>query len=105
MAGTFTGTPTFCSMSGSGFNNACYGFASVAAAAANSSDVANLIDSALGDLYTASGELGQLSGSNYSISIAQFGTVNLAGAKNATNNIHLAAIDCVLNAIGTWTPV
>ena len=103
--GTFTGTPTASSMSGSAFNNVCNGFVVVTATAANSSDIAHLTDSALGDLYAGNGELGSLVGAGYSISIADFGTVNLTGTKNATNKIYLVAIDYALNKTGTWTPV
>jgi hypothetical protein len=92
-------------MMGSAYSNTANGFVTVSATAANSSDVANLYDSALGDLYSGTGALGTLTGSNYSISVAQYGTVNIHGASGATNKVHLATIDYVLDEFGTWTSV
>ena len=67
------------------------------------SDVATLTDSAIGALYSGSGSTGALSASSYSISISQFGTVNLIGAAGATNQLSVGAINYTLHKIGTWT--
>jgi hypothetical protein len=92
-------------MAGSAYKDVGNGFSTISATAAKATDIANLVDDALGALYTGSGALGTLAGSKYTISIAQYGTVNLTGAQGASNKIHLNAIDYVLNQFGTWTPV
>jgi hypothetical protein len=92
-------------MSGTGYFNRGYGFVTVSATAANSSDVANLFDDALGALFTGDGSLGSLAGPSYTINVAQYGTVNINGASGASNKYKIvSAVDYILNKIGTWTP-
>lgn len=100
--GTFTASPTTASMKGASFNNVAKGFVNVSATAASSRDVANLSDSASGAQFTGSGKLGTLAGPNYKITVKQYGTVNITGATNAKNKIHVSAIDYVLHKFGTW---
>jgi uncharacterized delta-60 repeat protein len=106
--GAFTGRPTTSSMVGSGYSNTAVRFVTVTATAVNKSDVADLYDDALGALYSGSGSNGSLTGAtgtNYSLSVAQFGTVNIHGATGASNKYHVDAIDYLLNRIGSWTQV
>jgi hypothetical protein len=99
----FTGTPTSGLFYGTGFYNKASGFVTVSATAAHNSDVANLSDDAAGAQFNGTGKVGTLAGPTYTLNVTAYGTVNITGASGASNKVHTAAIDYVLNKIGTWT--
>jgi hypothetical protein len=99
---SFYGSSNFSSLSGQGFSNAAYGFATVNAFHSSGSDSAALYDSTGDDHLLAVGNTAQLTYPNSSVNVQGFQTVNATSSQGGNDTQSVRAIDFALKTIGNW---